>query len=484
MANIKHTEIYNPGFKDSYSEYLKNEKKFRIDTIKTYLSRIRSFSKYEFLWNKDLFDFSIEEFQIILRELETNYQSVRFAGSVMISYLEWANIKKLNQNNIDFLNDIDTEFYRNLSNPHFLNKDEIDFIIANYCDNPQEKLVVLLVFEGVDDTDGYFELRNIKVSDFNENERTLNLYSSEGSLPRILKITEQASQALIDTYLTEDYIGDLRNKKYITSNQGYVIKNTNTNTTNTELVDSHTINRIFARIKKRGKLKHFDGQIVRKSGMLYLAKNLWENKRRLGKDEYNIISNIFKIKNEYNVFHLQNTLEINLQNICKFYNDLMILNRHNESNNIWRIKEENGLKGEEIIYSYLKSQNPTMLFRKPFDFEGYDIEGFYQITEKRKNYKEVHIRAEIKTILANGRSFFITLNELSKANFYKELYDLYIVRLIEEKYFIYKINNPIEFFSINLDQLSKIITISNGILEVATVRLNFDVEVLNQNRIL
>ncbi|MFD2370613.1 DUF3883 domain-containing protein [Brevibacillus sp. GCM10020057] len=108
----------------------------------------------------------------------------------------------------------------------------------------------------------------------------------------------------------------------------------------------------------------------------------------------------------------------------------------------WKVAEEFGKEGEATVLNYLSKQYNSV--EKVKDAEGYDF--------KVVDLANVTLRIEVKTVQSFDSAVYITRNELNKANQYKSSYYIYLLVVNRnEKYAdLFIVQNPIDFFEINM----------------------------------
>lgn len=140
---------------------------------------------------------------------------------------------------------------------------------------------------------------------------------------------------------------------------------------------------------------------------------------------------------------------------------------HKNQDEWWKVAEENGKLGEDIILKYLRSRYQNV--EKVKDYEGYD----FKVREKELIY-----RIEVKTVQDTSNPIYITTNELSKANQYHEEYYIYLVVANKKKKnaIIYIIQNPIKTLRIDIDMVNSIQDEEFCTIEKKVLRIYFKEE--------
>lgn len=138
-----------------------------------------------------------------------------------------------------------------------------------------------------------------------------------------------------------------------------------------------------------------------------------------------------------------------------------------------------GRFGEEIAKEFLSDNyNKVTDLTKNKDYMGYDLE----VVSKGKI-----LGYEIKTT-KQSNSFHISYNELKVANKMQDNYNIFIIKedIKNKKVIGYIINNPVEVFGINLNELTKLKKHNNAFIMPRSfiIELNEDfIDILKTNEI-
>lgn len=120
----------------------------------------------------------------------------------------------------------------------------------------------------------------------------------------------------------------------------------------------------------------------------------------------------------------------------------------NNINSNW-VKEnvERGMEGESLVRSILVGIYGESCVKKEPDYAGYD----FDVTTK-----EGKKRIEVKTTANKKYPFFISINELNKAEIYGEEYYIYWVAMEKNKMPVIRIiNNPIKELNIDMQFIKR-----------------------------
>jgi hypothetical protein len=322
---------------------------------------------------------------------------------------------------------------------------------------------VRAIFEGVTAE----ELRNIKRVDIDEKNSALILSDFKIGKKRRLEVSERCIDTMLEAHRESQY------KKYFTRknmlrnvseplplvSSPYVLRNATISSD--ENCSSSIIDQRIKRIKNLYNLKIMTSKSIIRSGELKAAKDELYGLSSLPEKEYLTKVLFPKLRKKFNrpedyrgyyslikfvrIFHLYGEPE---------YDTGLIKTDKKEREKKeaagfawWKINEDRGKIGEQIVLNYIRSawQNGEGAFHMP-DRAGYD-------THYATFQEEKHI--EVKTISSAKYSFYLTLNELERAEVDDE-YFLYLVVLdrdCREEIKVFAIKDPINTLSLPIEEL-------------------------------
>ena len=463
----KYHSLFQEPIKREFLDQFDNQ-----GTYRNYLSRLGTIGEYEFLFEKDLYDFDIEEIQLILNDIGGKPAAIHNWGSLIRRYIAWAMENNFIVLDEQILKQLNNDFYLSFASDLFYTKDEIDYFLQHHCNNLENKIILLLLFEGLNPK----EICCLKYLDVDHPSATLYISSRN---KYIRNIPEELLAFIEESKSQLEYLSDNGKRKYIGIEHGYILKKINTNANETKTVGEEKIGQALKRINKE-----LTPNAVRFSGMLYFAMLEYQHAGKLSNKHYDKIIERFNINKVMNnkiptspYYQLRTINLINEDTIKKYYINLNLADVQVKSDPLWKIKELNGLAGEKVVWNYLEREFPDCHLLKPADKEGYDIE-IYK-SGRKKSDRVILKRIEVKTVQKNGSTIHITLNELKKAKAYGDQYSIYLVRNFKEEMWIYNIINPIETFDINIDELDKVIDSPNFSIAVSSIKVKIKEELLN-----
>lgn len=320
-------KMYNPELKEAFlSTYNKGETRKSI-------SYVFSYSCYlEYKYQKDLKDFEKDELNELLVKLakgttENNFSS-RF--SVVNTYIEWAIInghKKSGSNLMPQFNKKDYEVY--INKDRFIIEQqliEIEESLKNY----QDKVVLRLIFEGVNGTE-LSELLNLKKQDVDFKNKRLRLYDSVEERERFIHVSDRCLDFIEKAHAEEIYYskngqneGKRGRNKLKLMKTDHIIKNALTGRTKAFANNKYTIYGRIETVQEIFELPNLTPTNLRDSGMIKMAVDLYKRDGKLTTTHLEDIAEHFGFSPSmnngvmgYNTDYLEKFIEPN--NIFKLY---------------------------------------------------------------------------------------------------------------------------------------------------------------------
>ena len=248
----------------------------------------------EEMLNKDIKDFNATEFDSLLYSMESNSKSsIESNTSILKNYIRFCKKNNLISQGISMI-EFDANFAGKGLHKYikqiaiekkYPSREEI-FEVAESCDNPQDGVILGLIFEGVSTWDNLVEITNLKITDVKENK--ISITSRENAYNRTFEITDELcniieeanSQTLYQFRIKEDSTPRITASELIENE--YIIRPIKRKSSaSVESPDAQLIRSRVARLKD-----DFDNQFLTPSnimyaGILHYARNLRES---LGKE--------------------------------------------------------------------------------------------------------------------------------------------------------------------------------------------------------
>lgn len=337
MISVPRTpnKIYEEGFYNEYQKrrYLKTLPEKSVEHSTRILNRVR---EIEEIYDIDLYNFNLDQVELLLSRLEPSTLTASRSNYYLVyNYIQWGIEQDLREGNklnpLETLNDVKylKKFIDDTKKTLFT-KDEIDDIIS-ICTNAQDSCVVSLLFNGVFGTSGYDELLNLNKKSFYPNN---GLLLRDGDEERFIKVSPECYELAEKALHSQIYYknnGDLKETMKSSGeaklvNTDYVLKNVFTNMKSIDKGEKHLVLRRIAAVKEYADLKVFTPYMIRYSGMLWMAKQLYEKHGELSKKQYEDICDQFGVKivmnNNVKVYNYTRFKEdfLNVETIKRIYN--------------------------------------------------------------------------------------------------------------------------------------------------------------------
>lgn len=253
---------------------------------------------------KDLFDFSREELRRLfyLFSATTEYSS-KVNISWVRNYIDWA-IEQGYTRGPNPLDGVSNEWKQQFvvkAAKRFWTEDEINQIISKLV-NAQDAVIVALLFNGVRGENNS-EITKLKKSDIDAENCMLTLTNKNGEKRKIkvseqcIALCEKASRERVYDKRNGNPSQDVKSETVDLIDNEYVVRSAKTRLIHTGEADGNIVYRRLAAIDRElDGLGLFNPTNIMNSGMLAMAKKLYEKNGKLGKEEYEEIFNQFNEK--------------------------------------------------------------------------------------------------------------------------------------------------------------------------------------------
>ncbi|MFE4572051.1 phage lytic cycle repressor MrpR family protein [Paenibacillus chitinolyticus] len=329
-------KIYEGGY---YNEVQKNRYLASLpETSAKQAERVLSRAKtLEEKYQTDLANFNLDQIESLLYYLNPSTLNSSRANFYLIqNYIRWGiaqGFRETNLNPLDVL--AENTFYKKFidaSKKMLYTKDEIDKMVDG-CLNAQDAFPVAGLFEGLYGT-GYDELLNLKREHLLPNN-LLELHNH--GTARIIRVSDRCmdmiKKALEEkTYVKKNGAAKVTMKSPASADleqSDYVLRNVITRSQTDGKADRFLIQRRIAAVKSYHEdwVKVLTPYIIRNSGMLYMAKTLFDRNKELNKQHYEEICEQFGISkvmnNGYEVYNYHRLKEdfLNTETIERIYSE-------------------------------------------------------------------------------------------------------------------------------------------------------------------
>lgn len=261
-------ELYNEEFKDKFmSRY--NESTQRVVRI-----LFKKTATLERAYGKDLYDFSLDEFQDVLKSLEA--KTIRSLQSSVVrirQYISFALEEGVAKENVNY-----ADMFGNASRIEpFLSEKAEDIVfsrqelmsMALHADNAQDGALIAVMFDGMNNKNQSYEIINLKNRDVDLDNQTILVRGKDKD--RIINLSTETCILLRDAMEQDEYIGIQGDqyRKYKLLDSEYVFRGIRNN----PQIKWRNINDRISRIGKANDEELNPTNIIY-SGQLYYLKNI------------------------------------------------------------------------------------------------------------------------------------------------------------------------------------------------------------------
>lgn len=321
--NLSHFDFYNRELKEKFLE------QYNEETARTYAYSLARSRFEEELFGKDLYNFNLEQISKILPKFKAcNLNGVKKHALIIDLYMTWAAENGYRNSNISVLKGMDNEFYERfvMNKKMFINEDELkeyEDTLVNY----QDKLTLRLPYEGLT---GYKMslMRNLNIKCFTDKPNVIRSKDDRKG-EREIEVSDRCIEFIKkgiaeDIYFAKNGESEGYIKELPLTRNDYVIRiNAKKNKENSE-IDTHNLHRRLKAIKEGIDLPAITFKSLERSGMIAFAKDLFVERGKLGKEEFNIIGDRYNLSKlhaggkEYHNTTMMKTY-INRENILELY---------------------------------------------------------------------------------------------------------------------------------------------------------------------
>lgn len=309
------SKLYNPDVKESFLETLPENQ------IAPYRNTLFNTSGTEESLKKDLFDFTSENIQSILYDIDSKSLSgVRTVLSYIKNYIGWAIGEGYRNANITPIDNLDRSpkalmEYVDKNRKTLYSEEEIKEYIKTLL-NYQEKVILQLAFyEGIT----MEELIELNYNNVGWRTGILKIRNKEG-----IKISDESLRMIESAYHESEMVSTNEKKRELIRSD-FVLRNVHS--ARTKNVQNTTKAIVFGRIsniREKFELDHFTYKALIKSGMIYEGYKMFDTRKTLGYPELNDIADKFGIKRYENNGYLTHNVTvlssyINRESILELY---------------------------------------------------------------------------------------------------------------------------------------------------------------------
>lgn len=295
-----------------YNENIKNKflAKYDCDTKEVYMRIFKISSKIEDKLNKDLANFNEEEFEYLIKYhiKPKTKQSARTYCNVLVSYVQWAIEDGYSNLMVNPLRRRQEYFYKFVEdqNSLYLSKEKIDDILSGLI-NCQDKIIIKGLFAGIHGQ-RVSELTSLTIDqiiDAKNNNNKLKLINDKGE-ERMIVVDDETIDIAIAAHSEREYYKKNGEADYYTNikdvvilpESKYILRATVTNGNVSDRPVSHyTVYNRLEMIKSLDEYSEYRDALTTKnivrSGMIYQAKQLYDQGEELDRKNIEIICENF-----------------------------------------------------------------------------------------------------------------------------------------------------------------------------------------------
>jgi len=250
---------------------------------------------------KDLYLFTTEEIKDALINADhSTFNSIKLTFSVFVSYIDWAIKMGKTFSNVNPAISINNEELKTyLSKKKILfSKYELQDMLKKMV-NAQDKVILQLLFEGVNGK-GLSEILNLAQSDIDWTNIKLNVNDDKYG-KRTIKVSEVCltliKEAINQThYQNKNGTSIGNNPELPLVKNNYILRTATTRVENFQRADKHLIYRRISTIADFFEYKYLTAKNIEKSGMIAMAVDLYQERKKLENDELTIIGEQFGVR--------------------------------------------------------------------------------------------------------------------------------------------------------------------------------------------
>lgn len=327
-------KVYNEEIKQKFLDTYENEgtrHTLKYIFFNSYLNEVPL--------EKDLFDFSKEQVgKVIFDSRPKSISVARTKARFIHQYISWAISNNYRKNAINPLQSEvnDENWLKTFVDPDlkmFISKQDVEEFTTHLVNN-QDTAILHLIFNGVYGHSSS-EIRNLKITDLNRDEKSIRLYDDKKGERYIYNVDEKLFDILEkanddSTYQSNNGNSTRQKESELVDNEYIIRPARRGRVVETERASQITIiNRIKA-IAEEFDMEDLTPKSIQRSGMIYMAYKLLkeEGKNELDKQHFEIIGDHFNMTKitsndgKYS-YHNRSTMSeyINTDNIKKLYPD-------------------------------------------------------------------------------------------------------------------------------------------------------------------
>lgn len=319
--------VYNAEIKQEYIFAINEHEKRDKYTPNTIMRIFKAASRIEQQLNKDLYNFNINEFEVLFSTLAPSTQTASLNNvSLTSKYLEWAIARGYLTTGVNYLSNISPSWKTKFENKNIKTlwtDREINKIVQTRV-NYQDKVIILLLFNGIQGK-AFSEIINLTKHDVFPEKNIINVYN---------EATDSRRSVFVDNYCMDIVLGAIHETEYYKKNgapgvntksvsaklvdNDYVVRLAKARTINTGKITTDTIHRRLLTVSKEIEETHFNPTTIYRSGVLAKAYNLYLELGEFDEKLKDRIYDYFNIKSYFIKKRWENEF-LNYETLVKLY---------------------------------------------------------------------------------------------------------------------------------------------------------------------
>ncbi|BCC09519.1 MULTISPECIES: tyrosine-type recombinase/integrase [Bacillus cereus group] len=309
--NIKFAEVVSDIKEGLYNEDIKEEylNKYKENTKRVKRIIFEKSRTLELTYGKDLYDFNFEELEEVIRSLKAStVRSLQNSIATIAQYTKFAIKNKKKSNKINYIDGFTKEKIES-----YLDKDKEENMIfprkaimsiANDAENPQDGVILALIFDGVSNRNEFEELINLTEDDIDFDDKVIHLENRE------VKMSQNTATLVKNAIKEPKYQStsvEGATREYKLAESEYILRGLRNNK---QIKWQNISQRIIRLSEQFGWEKSLTATNISYSGQLYMAEELINNQGMGIEQAISIIIERFGINNNpSSQFYLRKRIE-------------------------------------------------------------------------------------------------------------------------------------------------------------------------------
>lgn len=300
-----------PDYYFDYDFKVQFASRYQEQTTRVVKALFRKTAPVEKKYNKDLYQFNIRELEEVLKTLNAKtIRSLQSSISKIEQYIDFAYKEGRISTQVNLANQFDSKdkikkyLNEDAEENMIFEKDDI-MAMAEESDNPQDGVILALLFDGLSRKNEFEELVELTKDDVDFDFKKVNLDN------RTISISHETKMLIEDALKEDTYysINGEKVRKYKITEGNYILRGLR----NKLKVKAQMISQRIMRIADKNAYKYLNATTVSYSGQVYYAKQMMDNGLSI-EEAINEVMYRFNIpNNNSSQFYLKSRIEKYLQ---------------------------------------------------------------------------------------------------------------------------------------------------------------------------